>query len=111
MEIDKARLLQGERCSCGSHRLSVSDDWYIECKDCSDEWSAAELLVAEIKELTQEILFAIKAMQEFGSDGSREVYETLCQKYDPKSMSPADIESLNEGLKYPAEPPIKKERK
>lgn len=50
---DKTRLLQGEHCSCGSHRLSISDDWYVQCKDCSDEWSAAELLVAEIKRLNE----------------------------------------------------------
>lgn len=76
MEIDKMKLLEGELCSCGSHRLTISDDWFVQCKDCSEECSAAYLLVDEIGRLVG-VIAKIKLESKSGEQSSANDYMAL----------------------------------
>ena len=61
--LDRERLLRGERCpECSSHRLTMSIDWWINCKDCGMESNGAHLLDNENKRLKRDILNVIQAV-------------------------------------------------
>ena len=53
------RMLAGEYCqSCKSHRLSLTDDLMISCKDGCDEHSFAPILLIEYLTVCRDLLKA-----------------------------------------------------
>ena len=53
------RLLVGEHCyKCGSYQISLTDDWWVSCRNCGDEESAAPLLAYELARILKEMAAA-----------------------------------------------------
>ena len=55
-DINLSGLLAGEYCqSCKSHRLSLTDDLMISCKDCCEEHSFAPILLVEYQTVCRDL--------------------------------------------------------